>query len=790
MSFSTAIAKRDTKKIYGFKISLPANGTGAYAFYVAEEEVGLGTGFYFQPLLMDHSSISYDMALGQPVCRISDVTITLMDKYASGQTYGSLTGPTLADMIQEHEWYGAGMLGYLLCEDEDGTWYIQQIWWGKITEWEHDPGKRTITVTAEAMRDLDAELPTTVITQATHADPPDASVGVCEPLVYGDLEPEYADSSAAGAVNYALEAIGYGRHTRVFPAICYDRASDDPTANVKFRAAGHDLKDFGGSAYFHGAFYYIEELKQLACMANPDFVNGSGYADLEIDLSGGEQVFSVHIDPYYVNATYNTATDPEKAMNRNVDDYATLDASNDTLMLDITKAPDLGYISQAWVLLECDYDLTHGAGAYAIYGFFDTTGGAIDTWSQTTGGTGSRALKSHQWTTVPAYGHDWDSTKDYAVCVKLYNCDTGDYFHVRAIGCVIHYYPRLIIPREDLRTVDYYSTPQGGFIRRETFKRSPIIEAIPPSEFLPLDSANSPIFVSGEGKADDGSGTVTGSADSRIDAPGDIVHDILLNEVGVASGRIITTGHGNVQDAADDQDTDNVEMAFALNERSPAIDLIQKICRQSGMGFFQAPSDGDYGLVYWGSPSTRNDYGTPIDFDDVIDIKILKTSLADIKNDIHVDYDYSYVTRKFTRHAYQDASGDDDGDGGSTYTSSMDFSGSDTAYGTRSWNLKLDLIHDIEAACKVRNIYADMLVLPRVKLRLTLPLKYWDIEPGHLIEMDHDSFIANGVWYPGSFSGYYTGYWTQGANHHYFWVEKITFDKRGFMLVTATEGVF
>ena len=111
------------------------------------------------------------------------------------------------------------------------------------------------------------------------------------------------------------------------------------------------------------------------------------------------------------------------------------------------------------------------------------------------------------------------------------------------------------------------------------------------------------------------------------------------------------------------------------------------------------------------------------------------------------------------------------GDGSDDYGSQAALATSETNYGRQDFSLKAKYLNgDLTG---IRNLYAAWMVEPHVTVRnVALPWKYYDLQIGHVVELDNDSWVAAGMKYPGTT------------------VTRLTFSDLGYIQVDLVEGVW
>jgi hypothetical protein len=147
-------------------------------------------------------------------------------------------------------------------------------------------------------------------------------------------------------------------------------------------------------------------------------------------------------------------------------------------------------------------------------------------------------------------------------------------------------------------------------------------------EYTPLSRGD--VFFGGTGRKDDGSGTVTGSADSLIENPSHVAEDIARNYMSLSSN-INTTSFDNVNSEL----TANYKLSFFVDSPINSKSLLEKIGFQS-KSFFRFDSQNKISAdTFFASPSADID---SITLDEIINIKFSKISLKDLVNKLFLNY--------------------------------------------------------------------------------------------------------------------------------------------------------
>ena len=145
--------------------------------------------------------------------------------------------------------------------------------------------------------------------------------------------------------------------------------------------------------------------------------------------------------------------------------------------------------------------------------------------------------------------------------------------------------------------------------------------------YTPKD--NHKLYFGGQGKKDDGSGTITGSADALIESPSHIAEDIARNEMGLSS-EIDTAAFDNVH-----SELSSWKMSFYINKGIDSKALLEQIALQSkSFYWFNASNKLSADTFY----ATETVDMTGIDTGHIKNINIKKAPLSDIVNKLYLNY--------------------------------------------------------------------------------------------------------------------------------------------------------
>jgi hypothetical protein len=764
---------------------LVGNKTGDRAFGIAMQlyNYSTSTAFAFSVTNSDRFSPEYDAILvecSQPTfeCRFlgganfpPDVSFKILDKRVQASPAGDLC---LSDRFAAgFAWYGQELAISLLIWDEIAKAIRSQaIWVGVVTECNPTgDGEIDFVAMHKTKWLLDKPFPPDTITAHDYPNAGPGVLGMPVPYVWGDNRAIPTDDGASDAYNLFYESMGLGDTRRVVPAYCWDR-SIVGTNGPEHVISGLQLKEIATAAT--QAVFADVGSDALAPLASTAYI-------ITNDASGGrveiyrEYKVAVPIRPDKAAAGDDTAN-TDYAFDGDLDTYCELGDSDYDFRANIPSPPDLGAISKIEVKMNCELPVTLGVGEYYEFGLYDIGAGA---WLET---------PDHVTT---------DGNKTYTVSATIYRVsDLPGELAIRAYPQGINYGtdPTHVLRIAECALVVTYRCRQRLDSLPFELPAMPKLERLGiwkpgvPSDVREPDLTK--LFVSCKGEADDGSGTYTGTASALIERPSSIIH-----RLAVLAGVTAVTGttHGSFATARTGQATDGLTARISANKKTTYSKTIQGLADQSLSAVFTPPgSTAKLGIIYWNTAAATNLYGTAIRGEDVLSFAAGWTPLDDVRNAIYINCEYDYRAKKCVKQAFADGADSDDGLGTDDYTAKATLAASETRCGRRELEMQADYL-SVEGAHEVRNGYGAMLPAPRVGVNLVLPWKYYDVEAGHVLQMDNASFLDasqhRAYKYPG-LTDSTAGYWSHGAATRYFWVERMAFDLNGFMEIETTEGVW
>jgi len=794
MAFADIIDWKVAKTGFGVEFNL-YNGTNTITAKVCAEP---HFGPTYQPCMTMCSEVSQEMRVGEPRSKISDFMWSIQNVSLQHGVGTQAHDSASALFYNAYHWKGQTVTVKLLALDTDGTIQTHTIWVGYITDCRWSDAEVTFEAVAAPNWILDQVLPTSVITREAYPGAPDSSIGTPLPIVFGNYEYTYNDgqNDAWNRVAEKCGITGCGVDAEfLLPCVCTDTNEDDETAGPVFHVAGHALYDPPNANAADGAgsvYLWVPSLDQMAIVYTTSSSVAAGYA--VTNAADGCYVsfkndwsINLHYYPHEVDND-STATDPENAIDKDLSTYATLDSGHDKLYLDLKRPADLGRIVAARVYALVSYDIDAGKGEVGRIGLAeeDSDDNHVQYWPSETGYTDWTGTGTLEWKIyAPPVGALLNYANDFPnfsqLRMQLLNED-GGHIHVYAFCLVLRYAALKHLYGNPLSGVH----PGSPAYWRPRYRDNPLV----PCDEFPDATGGDRVFVAVEGMADDGSGTYTGSANSLIQLPGDVIYYLLA------------TAGCNVNTSLTPADVTNVRtgppvVAFRLGEYTSYDQLISDICRQTAMGLCcRFSANMEMGLVFWGQSPADNAYGTTIPWSDVLhdrEMSIGRTSMVDVRNAFYLQINRSYKDNKFSRLVMLDGATSDNGNGtdwystsGASYTSFQALlADSETAYKRREMHMKAGYLRRITYPSSGPNAgplivideYAAMLHEPRASFRCALPWKYYALQVGHMVQPHNTSWLAAGMGHPKGMS------WET----HYCWLERVTFSPDGWIEIEASQ---
>jgi hypothetical protein len=777
MSFATEVDNRLITGCFGIKFYLYNYTTSDLtpAIQVCNNDK---FGPTWQPCLTEVSGVDYTLAFGQAIADVSDLTFTIANGVLQ-HALGSQAHETVGELIAEgYHWKGNTVHLYLLVMDEPaGSIVSSEIWDGYIVNCEVSGAGVTFDCVNSAHYEAEEKFPDTTIILKNYAEAPASSVGDPLPIVYGDYDvPEY-DQGYGGhtdALDKAFERMGLQLPAKLVPCLCTDTNESNLTTGPVFHLSKAECKEFP-LTHSASVFRYIPELQQLAPIDSSTFTITNAGAATYITFDKVIK-FQVAVRPHEIGTCTGTV-DPEKSYDGDASTYARLSEINDLLQLKIERPPDLGELDSIRVMLLRDFTLDSATGEFGLADLSipDFAGGHSDIGDNT---IGTDPLVDYHDVTMD----NFDRVEDLPVelGVRLKNTTSDDYGQIDIFEVAVSF---VFKARHIAEPAIQAGITETLIPRRRGGYDIHVERTVEPDQYPQISEKNGIIFAAVKGTKDTAGGTVTGTANALIECPAAVLYSVLAQATDLTVNT--TSDPGDIDKAVDDQQTDGIKSTIFFDTRKSFRDWAEELCRQSGLGLTIGMHSGvtKIGAVYWGSAASQNLYGTAIPFTDVLhdrETHIGWTPQTDTYSGVYIYGDYDPRTRTFRTVAMADGTDSDDGTGTDDYGSKAALASSKTNYKNDDFSLKAT--HIAGGIAAVRDLFAGMLPEPRVALRFSLPWKYYDLQVGHVIQLDSASWVAGGRLYP-EVSG---GVWTDQR----FWVERVSFSDDGYMEIEASEGVW
>lgn len=771
MSLADVIKLKSKTVAFGVKFRLKKDTNLYWVYATSTDEFAPE----WQPILVGASKLSQELRIGDSFVNVSDFSFSVAN--APIRTLADVTThENFVDLLANgYTPYGQLVLVLLLVKDPaDGSIYTETIWRGTCTGVEYDDREIAIDAVAEIMQKLTTLYPSATITKVDYANAPQSSIGAVVPTVFGDWQPAKAAPSESDTFNLKAEEAGLRDLSRLVPTIC--TALPDSPDPRDFTIASHLLKEMD-TAYSHDVWLYTHG--QYAAVHGDDvsFTNASDNAKASLDANS-RLIYPVKVDQLLPS----TWTDSGNACDDDLGTMAqALSTGESVLMLSIPTPPDLGVIESAVIRVFGDY--YSPAPSIVRVGLWDRDAG---TWAN--GGTeytdfqdsSSGGVYEHTISNI-AYVSDFPSSM--AIRIETLNWASDRWATAKEVVLVITYRGTVILRSAERSPGErkYYDVRGTPRYYQKRWRPARTVK-LRSDEYPFEDASKVTVFAACQGVQDTVLGTYTGTSYALLENPVSILWYLQAQ----ANVPPIVSGRGKVTDVRADVESDGLKLALVCDERKPLAEWIADICSQCLLGFVLSADGTEAGYVYWRSPVSRNLYPNAIEWSEVLDVKIGYTPIGEVFNAIYVQSNYDPRTGRCGRLCYCDGAGSDNGNGTADYTENSKLQASEDAYGRHEFHLEAKYLR--EGATVVRNGYADMLYERRVALRITLTMRYYDLRPGHVIEIDDASWTAAGVHYPGTTGGA-AGRWSYGGTTRYFWVERVSWSDDGTMEIEATERV-
>ncbi len=783
MGFLEAVTNRGQRLGIGFDIRL----------YRAEPESlpywRIGTAAWlapkFQPLIAQCSDITTELSFGEAMAGPSEVTLSVIRKQVAlpnQEVYPDI----VEAVLNGYEIVGRPIRAWLCAVEEDGTLNEYRIWSGYVTTFAYDQTVVRIGAISKIDHLLSRKINLDTINKADYGDAPVESIGQAIPRVFGEWKtdigapPDYPD-----AYKKRAEQAGLCPFENVVPAFCIaERLSRDIAP--QFVVSSHELKTFPFSNR-HSVYVMKGPAVLVADSDEVTIENGSNGATVEFTASPS-LYYSMPVRDYYYGGTF-AFDNPERAFDRELETAATLrQGSTVTYGLGgrLVKLPDWGIIESVSVLAVISYNVRDGEEIVVRYGLHDVDQPMGSRW---VGGYGEDTLQGyfiytqHEHLVDPLPGsYASDFPKNLAVFLETDRGLLGadEWLKVHALAVIVNYEGRLLVQVREKTTRGYHMVRRPKFLRQAQTPEFVMREKVLWTENYPLAEPTSVnVYCACEG-LEDVTGALEGTVGALVQTPVAIMY-ALLSDVDVA---VASEEPGSYAQTLAAQQSDGLRARLVIEEPRTYGEVLKALAAASLVGV-SSNTAGEFALVYWPGVENRSLYDEPIQAEYVLQVLIGYTPFGRVKNGIYVACEYSPRLGKNTRLAYCDKNGSDDGYGNDDYADKAALSASEDKYGRHELHLDAYPLRASSAAF-VRDQYARMLREQRVALRMRLTWRYYDLMPGHVIEIDDESWRDAGLYYPGETNGQ-SGYWAYGGVSRKFIVERVTFFPIGQMEVEASE---
>jgi hypothetical protein len=727
----------------------------------------------YQPSVLEVSQPTFELRFGKPMSKLSDFTWAMEN--GPCQAGAAISHERLSDLFA-NGYVAIGQTVKLRALVVNGsTTESAEVWRGHITDCKWDLDRVEFTAIHQVVRALETIIPATAVTKTAYPEAPNESIGAPLPIVLGDWSVDPADSGEDATWNKKAELMGLAALDRLLPTLCTDTNISDKSTGPVFHLAGHASKSCPTSKS-ESVFFYVGDLQGHAvCDPGGFTITNSGITKVAF---GANPTIRVVMRPDGVEAT-STALTPLNAFDKSMASYASINAVGaNPLVVTLPRPPDLGYIKSVTVYAYLAYSSLSGAERLEV-GLWDYSGAGA--W-----------YGGHSSVATPAV-LDFETHAVTGVTLKHVD-EFPDDLAIRII--VASYSSAVVNIGEVAMVVEFQPTFYTG-IDPTGAKASLWQPRLTPNwsrseRFPDFTATASLIFMSSTGIADT-AGMYTGSGTDLIERPCDMIMYLASARAGLSP---LTSGHGSFATARTDIDAIGLTGRVYVDKQTVIGDLMSRLAEESLCGMVLTATS--LGLVFWGSAASDNLYAGgplagPIDGNDLMACEIGQTSLDEIRNAVYAQCGYHANLKKCKHMAYCDKDGSDNGAGVADFpatgaVSKASLAASEAAYGRKEFHLNCEHLRVAEIS-HIRDYYAAMLQEPRVTLRFTVPWAYYDLQVGHVIEVDDTSWQALGLKYPGTTDGV-AGYWSHGAVTRYFWVERVTYNENGTMEIEASEGVW
>jgi len=731
VAFTDVIDRKNVESVLVVKLELRTKyGNPGTTFYLGDrymEATVDGSNRVISGVVKDWGGFGYQADFVSFESVVSDCSLVL-----SVQDVLQGVDKTVLGQLHIQEVVGARLTVFQLARWA-GTWESRQVWKGVVQE----PAE----VTSEGMQLVAVDLtpmqgltPNVVIAKTDFPNAPEATIGRCIPIVYGD----FLEFEAPNPREVYPQQFGMGTF-RGIPAVCVDDGRDSIYKAGKFRAMCHGAKATSPNTgvAFHSPGHRDRTLVDDSywALTNTAGAPGTGYLEAELDWP---LIFNyVPALPVGI-ATGNQATNPERAWDRDYSTTVTMTTGSgeeEWLAGSIPAVSPSGFLWNQRVYL---WVVSCVPDDKIVFGLWNpTTSSWVDSWS----GIGS-ATETVYGVGVLQNNEAWDASK-YEIRAKLLENATCT---IRAIRLTFQY-----APSNSLVPYRYYHPPPGvktfggldyGY-DVALYKRRVLAEA---SELSDIK-----VMAYGSGLQDDGSGTYTGTANALVEHAADQMHHVLGELSDLTSADIAgATDHGSFTTARTALGTHH-KLAAAVLEKQPINQLMHRLALQSR----SVPiwnGDGKRGVIsLTPAPSANYRSGSTFKFyaDEHFDAKSFRfgrTPLERVVNQVYVDFDFDYGANEFRKTTFVTEADSDNGFGTRDQTGIREtYAGySQGRFQTvRDFHLKAYDVVNQGVAKQLRNWLFDWWWRSKMWIEFETYLNASDLSEGHVIQLGDE--LINGL---------------------------------------------
>ena len=732
MAFTDVIDRKNVESVLVVKVELRTvygnpGGTHYFGDRYMEATVD-GANRVISGVVKDWGGFGYQADFVNFESVVSDCSLVLS---VQDVIQGFTIDQNVLQRFQTNEVIGARLTIFQLAKWA-GTWESRQVWKGIVRE----PSVVTsdgITLSAVDLTPMQGQTPNVVISKVGFPDAPEASIGRAVPIVYGDfLEFEPA--------TYQTYAQWFGMGTfRGIPGICVDDAKDLTEKAGKWRFMCHGAKatspNTGVALHSPGHRDRTRFGDTHWTLTNTAGLPGTGSLEAEVDWP----LTYCYMPGFPMGiATANTATNPERAWDRDYSTSVTLatgSGQTEILQATIPAVSPSGTLVNLRVYL---WVISCSPADKINFGLWDPGSTSYVAVYQNIGGPGEDV-----WGVGCLSGSEaWD-VSEYQLRATIPENTTAV---IRAILLSFQYRPsNSLVPyryNHPPPAVKTFSGLDYGYDVAQ-YKRRVLAEGTELSDIQVMAYAS--------GLKDDGSGTYTGSADALVEHAADQMHHVLGELSDLASGDIAgSSDHGSFTVARTALGSYH-KLATAVLETGPINQLLHRLAFQSrSVPIWNA--DGQRGIItLTPEPAANYRSGSTFTFyaDEHFDAKSFKfgrTSLERVVNQVYVDFDFDYGANEFRKTTFVSESDSDNGFGTRDQSIVREYY-ANTSQGrfqvVRDFHLKAYDVVNQGVAKQLRNFIFDWWYRSKLWIEFETYLNASDLSTGHVIQLGDE--VINGL---------------------------------------------